>query len=68
MVIIEEQTKKYMKKPVSLITLLFSLWDTYRALHPLFTITHPDKINDIIKSFLAIYQQQGRLPVLAFDG
>lgn len=41
----------------------FSLWDTYRALHPLFTITQPDKINDIIKSFLAIYQQQGRLPV-----
>ena len=41
----------------------FSLWDTYRALHPLYTITQPDKINDIIKSFLAIYQQQGRLPV-----
>ena len=41
----------------------FSLWDTYRALHPLYTITHPDKINDIVKSFLAIYQQQGRLPV-----
>jgi predicted alpha-1,2-mannosidase len=41
----------------------FSLWDTYRALHPLFTITQPDKINDIVKSFLAIYQQQGRLPV-----
>ncbi|MBA4275944.1 GH92 family glycosyl hydrolase [Flavobacterium sp.] len=41
----------------------FSLWDTYRALHPLYTITQSDKINDIIKSFLAIYQQQGRLPV-----
>lgn len=41
----------------------FSLWDTYRALHPLYTITQPDKINDIVKSFLAIYQQQGRLPV-----
>lgn len=41
----------------------FSLWDTYRALHPLYTITQQDKINDIIKSFLAIYQQQGRLPV-----
>ena len=41
----------------------FSLWDTYRALHPLYTITQEDKINDIIKTFLAIYQQQGRLPV-----
>ena len=41
----------------------FSLWDTYRALHPLYTITQPEKINDIVKSFLAIYEQQGRLPV-----
>ncbi|MFV8326278.1 GH92 family glycosyl hydrolase [Flavobacterium sp. ZS1P14] len=41
----------------------FSLWDTYRALHPLYTITQPDRINDIVKSFLAIYQQQSRLPV-----
>lgn len=41
----------------------FSLWDTYRALHPLYTIIQEDKINDIIKTFLAIYQQQGRLPV-----
>lgn len=42
---------------------IFSLWDTYRSLHPLFTITQPDKINDIIKTFLNIYQQQGRLPI-----
>ena len=42
---------------------IFSLWDTYRTLHPLFTITQPDKINDIIKSFLKIYKQQGKLPV-----
>jgi len=41
----------------------FSLWDTYRGLHPLYTIIQEDKINDIIKSFLAIYEQQGRLPV-----
>lgn len=41
----------------------FSLWDTYRGLHPLYTITQPEKINDIVKSFLTIYQQQGRLPV-----
>jgi predicted alpha-1,2-mannosidase len=41
----------------------FSLWDTYRALNPLYTIMQPNKINDIIQTFLAIYQQQGRLPV-----
>lgn len=41
----------------------FSLWDTYRAYHPLFTIVHPNKVSDIINSFLAIYKQQGKLPV-----
>lgn len=41
----------------------FSLWDTYRALHPLMTIIHPEKIADIINTMLHIYQQQGKLPV-----
>lgn len=41
----------------------FSLWDTYRAAHPLMTIIHPDRVNDIINTMLAIYQQQGKLPV-----
>jgi predicted alpha-1,2-mannosidase len=41
----------------------FSLWDTYRASHPLFTITDPHRVNDMIKSFLAFYEQHGRLPV-----
>lgn len=41
----------------------FSLWDTYRAAHPLFTIYQPDKVNDMIRSMLAIFQQQGKLPV-----
>lgn len=41
----------------------FSLWDTYRAWHPLATIIHPEKINDYVKTFLAIYKQQGKLPV-----
>ncbi|MEO7211326.1 GH92 family glycosyl hydrolase [Mucilaginibacter sp.] len=40
-----------------------SLWDTYRAENPLMTITQPERVNDIISSMLAIYQQQGRLPV-----
>lgn len=41
----------------------FSLWDTYRAAHPLFTIYQADKVNNMINSLLAIYQQQGKLPV-----
>lgn len=41
----------------------FSLWDTYRAAHPLMSIIHPEKVNDIINTMLAIYQQQGKLPV-----
>ncbi|MDD2436247.1 MAG: GH92 family glycosyl hydrolase [Massilibacteroides sp.] len=41
----------------------FSLWDTYRAAHPLMTIIHPEKVPDIIQTMLHIYQQQGKLPV-----
>ena len=41
----------------------FSLWDTYRAANPLFTIMQPERVKDIVNTMLAIYQQQGRLPV-----
>jgi len=41
----------------------FSLWDTYRAAHPLMTIIHPEKMPDIINTMLHIYKQQGKLPV-----
>lgn len=54
--------KVYSKAPFTNYT-TFSLWDTYRAYHPLFTILHPDKVSDVVNSFLAIYQQQGKLPV-----
>ena len=46
----------------------FSLWDTFRATHPLFTIIHPARTNDMIKSMLAFYQQNGLLPVWALQG
>ena len=36
---------------------VFSLWDTYRALHPLFNITQPSRNNDMIKSMLAHHDQ-----------
>ncbi|MBL3655875.1 GH92 family glycosyl hydrolase [Fulvivirga sediminis] len=41
----------------------YSLWDTYRAAHPLFTLTQKDKVEDFVKSFLKIYEQQGKLPI-----
>jgi predicted alpha-1,2-mannosidase len=41
----------------------FSLWDTYRAAHPLATIIHPGRVDDWINAMLAIYKQQGKLPV-----
>lgn len=41
----------------------FSLWDTYRTLNPLYTIIAPEKVDDIVNSFLSIYDQQGKLPI-----
>ena len=41
----------------------FSLWDTYRCENSLLTILQPERVSDIINSMLAIYQQQGKLPV-----
>ena len=46
----------------------FSLWDTYRAAHPLFTYTEPERVNDMVKSFIAFFEQNGRLPVWNFYG
>jgi len=40
-----------------------SLWDTFRSLNPLLTILEPGKVNDIIRSMLAQYDQYGLLPV-----
>ncbi len=42
---------------------VFSLWDTYRATHPLFTILEQERTNDFIKTFLAQYEKGGQLPV-----
>jgi len=47
---------------------VLSLWDTFRALKPLFTITQPGLTNDIIKSMLLQYQQTGLLPVWELMG
>ncbi|MCU4176744.1 GH92 family glycosyl hydrolase [Carboxylicivirga sp. N1Y90] len=47
---------------------VFSLWDTFRANHPLFTITQEDKVADFIHSFMAIHNEGGLLPVWELVG
>ncbi|MFN5224270.1 MAG: GH92 family glycosyl hydrolase [Bacteroidota bacterium] len=42
---------------------VFSLWDTFRALHPLFTIIDPDRAQDFVRSLLAKFKESGTLPV-----
>lgn len=46
----------------------FSLWDTYRAAHPLYTILHPDRVSDMINSLLAHYKETDLLPVWSMQG
>lgn len=41
----------------------FSLWDTFRAAHPLYTYIASERIPDMINSFIAFYEEHGRLPV-----
>ncbi len=38
----------------------FSLWDTYRALHPLLLFTQPERINPMITAMLQMYKEGGR--------
>ena len=42
---------------------VFSLWDTFRAVHPLYTLIERERTVDFIKTFLLQYEQGGRLPV-----
>lgn len=41
----------------------FSLWDTFRAWHPLITLTDTTLVNNMIRSFLNIYDASGELPI-----
>ncbi|HKJ91874.1 MAG TPA: GH92 family glycosyl hydrolase, partial [Longimicrobiales bacterium] len=47
---------------------IFSLWDTFRAEHPLLTILEPDRVGDMIQSMLAFRDQSGWLPVWSLVG
>ena len=42
---------------------IFSLWDTFRATHPLFTIINVEKTNEFIRTLLRQYQDGGRLQI-----
>ena len=46
----------------------FSLWDTYRAAHPLYTLLHPNRVSDMVNSMLAHYKETGLLPVWSMQG
>ena len=41
----------------------FSLWDTFRAAHPLYTYTDPKRVNDMVQGFLNFFDQNGALPL-----
>ncbi|MEO5997966.1 MAG: GH92 family glycosyl hydrolase [Chitinophagaceae bacterium] len=41
----------------------FSLWDTFRALHPLLIFIQPERVNDMITAMLQMYKEGGRLPM-----
>ena len=47
---------------------VFSLWDTYRATHPLYTIIEQEKTNDFINTFLAKYDEGGIMPMWDLAG
>jgi predicted alpha-1,2-mannosidase len=41
----------------------FSLWDTFRGAHPLYTLFAPERVDDMVNSFIAFHDEHGRLPV-----
>lgn len=47
---------------------VFSLWDTYRALHPLMSIINRQRTADWVQTFLAQYKNGGMLPVWELSG
>lgn len=47
---------------------VFSLWDTYRAAHPLYTIIEQERTNDFIRTFIKKYENGGIMPIWDLSG
>ncbi len=60
--------KSQISNPKSEHYTVFSLWDTFRAAHPLYTITDEKRTADFINTFIRQYEQGGRLPVWELVG
>ena len=46
----------------------FSLWDTFRALHPLYTIINPQRTSQFVRTFLERYEHFGSMMIMEFGG
>lgn len=60
--------KPHQGDPAKPVYTVFSLWDTYRALHPLLTIIDPELNNDFINSLLLKHEEGGLLPMWELAG
>jgi predicted alpha-1,2-mannosidase len=47
---------------------VFSLWHTFRALHPLMTLIQSERVDDLVQSMMTIYREGGSLPVWSLWG
>ncbi len=47
---------------------VFSLWDTYRAAHPLYTIIEQERTNDFVNTFISKYNEGGIMPIWDLSG
>jgi putative alpha-1,2-mannosidase len=47
---------------------VYSLWDTFRAQHPLLTLVQPQRVDDLVQSMMSFYREHGLLPVWSLAG
>ena len=59
---------RIVKSPDGTYLTTLSLWDTFRAAHPWYTIVTPEVVSPFISSVLAHYRAYGRLPVMSYGG
>ena len=59
---------RVVKSPDGTYLTTLSLWDTFRAAHPWYTIVTPEVVSPFISSVLAHYRAYGRLPVMSYGG